>query len=180
MQFFEKTHERLYPVGRLDYLSEGLLLMTNDGELAHKLTRAASGVEKTYLVKVSGQPTEAELDHSAWWCRHRSRTARRRQGAYGAGPDKPGAAGATTRGMKWCSSKGATANCARCSARSAHFVEKIRRVGYGPLILDLEPGQGARAGSSRAGSAAQDRRRQDEAPSLQDGGHDSTGSGATG
>ena len=47
---------RLYPVGRLDYLSEGLLLMTNDGELANSLSKAAAGVEKTYLVKVSGVP----------------------------------------------------------------------------------------------------------------------------
>ena len=62
MQFFEKLKERLYPVGRLDYLSEGLLVVTNDGELANKLTKASSGVEKTYLVKVAGQPTEAELD----------------------------------------------------------------------------------------------------------------------
>src|SRR5580698_8389958 len=52
-------HVRLYPVGRLDYLSEGLLLMTNDGDLANKLSKAAAGVEKTYLVKVSGAPTEA-------------------------------------------------------------------------------------------------------------------------
>src|SRR5206468_4161917 len=44
MEFFAKKNERLYPVGRLDYLSEGLLLMTNDGELANKLTRAAPGV----------------------------------------------------------------------------------------------------------------------------------------
>src|SRR4029077_5638793 len=62
MQFFEKMRERLYPVGRLDYLSEGLLLVTNDGDLANKLTKAATGVEKTYLVKGSGQPTEEELD----------------------------------------------------------------------------------------------------------------------
>ena len=48
---------RLYPVGRLDYLSEGLLLMTNDGELANKLSKASAGVLKTYLVKVSGAPT---------------------------------------------------------------------------------------------------------------------------
>ncbi len=46
--------ERVFPVGRLDYASEGLLLMTNDGELANALTRAAARVEKTYLVKVSG------------------------------------------------------------------------------------------------------------------------------
>jgi len=50
---------RLYPVGRLDYLSEGLLLMTNDGELANALSKAAAGVEKTYLVKVSGVPEAA-------------------------------------------------------------------------------------------------------------------------
>ena len=61
-KFFEKMHERLYPVGRLDYQSEGLLLMTNDGELANSLTRAAAGVEKIYLVKVAGQPTESELE----------------------------------------------------------------------------------------------------------------------
>ncbi len=46
---------RVYPVGRLDYLSEGLLLLTNDGELAQKLTHASSHVPKTYLVKISGK-----------------------------------------------------------------------------------------------------------------------------
>ena len=66
MQLMEQKHGshgtqvRLYPVGRLDYLSEGLLLMTNDGALANSLSKAAAGVEKTYLVKVSGvPPTEA-------------------------------------------------------------------------------------------------------------------------
>ena len=52
--FRPRRSERLYPVGRLDYLSEGLLLMTNDGELANLLSKAGSGVEKTYLVKVGG------------------------------------------------------------------------------------------------------------------------------
>ncbi|HEX4757401.1 MAG TPA: pseudouridine synthase, partial [Terracidiphilus sp.] len=62
MKFFEKMRERLYPVGRLDYQSEGLLLVTNDGDLANRLTKAGSGVEKTYLVKVAGQPSEEELE----------------------------------------------------------------------------------------------------------------------
>src|SRR6201996_598907 len=62
MKFVERAGVRVFPVGRLDYQSEGLLLMTNDGELANVLTSAASQVEKTYLVKVSGKPTEAELE----------------------------------------------------------------------------------------------------------------------
>ena len=62
MDLIHGLKERVFPVGRLDYQSEGLLLVTNDGDLAHKLTRAASGVEKTYLVKVSGQPGAEELD----------------------------------------------------------------------------------------------------------------------
>ncbi len=49
--------ERVFPVGRLDYNSEGLLLMTNDGDLAHALTHPAHHVEKTYLVKVRGHLT---------------------------------------------------------------------------------------------------------------------------
>ncbi len=53
---------RLYPVGRLDYLSEGLLLMTNDGALANALSKAAAGVEKTYLVKISGVPPASGLE----------------------------------------------------------------------------------------------------------------------
>ena len=53
---------RVYPVGRLDYLSEGLLLLTNDGELAQKLTHASSHVPKTYLVKISGKPAEEQIE----------------------------------------------------------------------------------------------------------------------
>ena len=53
---------RVYPVGRLDYLSEGLLLLTNDGELAQKLTHASSHVPKTYLVKISGKPSEDQIE----------------------------------------------------------------------------------------------------------------------
>ena len=51
---------RIYPVGRLDYLSEGLLLLTNDGALAQKLTHASSHVPKTYVVKISGKPADSD------------------------------------------------------------------------------------------------------------------------
>jgi len=47
--------ERLFPVGRLDYNSEGLLLLTNDGDLSHALSHPGKEIEKTYLVKVRGQ-----------------------------------------------------------------------------------------------------------------------------
>lgn len=53
---------RIYPVGRLDYDSEGLLILTSDGELAQKLTSPANGIPKTYLVKVEGTLTESDLN----------------------------------------------------------------------------------------------------------------------
>ncbi|MDE5618404.1 MAG: rRNA pseudouridine synthase [Clostridia bacterium] len=53
--YLEKDIPALVPVGRLDYDSEGLLLLTNDGELAYKLTHPSSEVPKTYLVKAEGQ-----------------------------------------------------------------------------------------------------------------------------
>ena len=153
MEFFSKTRERLYPVGRLDYLSEGLLLVTNDGELANKLTRAASNVEKTYLVKISGQPSEEDLD-------------RLRQGVPIA-KGKPGSTRVHTApaeirpfrpgkqtGKKGPSSRpvdnpwyevvlieGRNRELRKMFEEIGHHVEKIRRVGYGPLVLDLEPGK---------------------------------------
>lgn len=54
--------ERLYPVGRLDIDSDGLVLLTNDGDLANKLTHPRFGCEKTYKVLVEGQPTEPKLE----------------------------------------------------------------------------------------------------------------------
>jgi len=53
---------RVYPVGRLDLDSEGLLLLTNDGELAFRLMHPRYHVEKRYLVKVKGQPSEKKLE----------------------------------------------------------------------------------------------------------------------
>ena len=53
---------RVYPVGRLDYDSEGLLILTTDGELAQHLTHPSNEVPKTYLVKVEGRLTEVDLN----------------------------------------------------------------------------------------------------------------------
>lgn len=57
-----KTSERLYPVGRLDINSEGLVLLTNDGDLANRVTHPRYGLEKTYKVLVEGTPSWQTLE----------------------------------------------------------------------------------------------------------------------
>jgi 23S rRNA pseudouridine2605 synthase len=52
---------RVFPVGRLDAATEGLLLLTNDGDLAHRLTHPSFGVEKEYLAEVATPPSRGEL-----------------------------------------------------------------------------------------------------------------------
>ncbi len=56
------TSERIYTVGRLDKSSEGLIIVTNDGDLANQLTHPRYGVDKTYLVRVVGKPTPEHFD----------------------------------------------------------------------------------------------------------------------
>jgi len=139
MEFFAKAKERVYPVGRLDYLSEGLLLMTNDGELANLLSKAGSGVEKTYLVKVAGKPSAEELE--------------RLRGGVTIEKGEPGSARVRTAPARvrefregdnpWFEvvlTEGRNRELRKMFAAIGHFAEKIRRVGYGPLVLDVEPG----------------------------------------
>jgi 23S rRNA pseudouridine2605 synthase len=130
---------RVFPVGRLDYLSEGLLLLTNDGDLAHKLTHASSNVRKTYLVKVSGHPTEEGI-------------ARLRRGvsitAAGLNSKRVKTSPAEIRITRNAENpwyevtliEGRNRQIRKMFEEIGHHVEKIRRVGYGPLKLDVEPG----------------------------------------
>jgi 23S rRNA pseudouridine2605 synthase len=60
--FLKKIKYRVYPVGRLDYDSEGLLLMTNDGDFANAILHPSKKIPKTYLVKVKGVIEEAKID----------------------------------------------------------------------------------------------------------------------
>ena len=142
MKFFERVGARVFPVGRLDYQSEGLLLMTNDGALANALTRAAARVEKTYLVKVSGRPTESAIEQLR-------RGIMIERGKPGAGAGRVLTDPATIRLMRdaenpWYEvvlTEGRNRQIRKLFEEIGHHVEKIRRVGYGTLVLDVEPGQ---------------------------------------
>ncbi len=61
LDFLKNVKSRIYPVGRLDFDAEGLLLLTNDGDLAHHLSHPRFSVRKTYFVKVAGVPEEKKL-----------------------------------------------------------------------------------------------------------------------
>ncbi|HKL49248.1 MAG TPA: pseudouridine synthase [Desulfuromonadales bacterium] len=62
LDLIPKNLGRLFPVGRLDLTTEGVLLLTNDGDLAHRLTHPRHEIEKVYLVKVRGKLSRADLD----------------------------------------------------------------------------------------------------------------------
>jgi len=129
---------RVYPVGRLDYASEGLLLLTNDGELANLLMKAASHVPKTYVVKVAGTPTEdaiAKLRGGISIATDEGKSVR-------TGP-------AVLRIVKQAANpwyeitliEGRNRQIRRMFEAVGHHVEKIKRVRYGPLTLDVPPGE---------------------------------------
>jgi 23S rRNA pseudouridine2605 synthase len=143
MDLIKGVGERIYPVGRLDYASEGLLVMTNDGELANKLTKAASHVPKTYMVKVAGKPPEAEIDK----LRHGIKIgARPEKGRVGIRPVRT--APAQVRLVKDAANpwyevtliEGKNRQIRRMFEEIGFHVEKIKRIRYGPLTLDVETG----------------------------------------
>ena len=62
MDFLPEGAGRVFPVGRLDYETEGLLILTNDGDLAYRLTHPMTEIPKTYVVKIEGTMTEKDLN----------------------------------------------------------------------------------------------------------------------
>jgi 23S rRNA pseudouridine2605 synthase len=138
MQLLGKIPERVYPVGRLDYASEGLLLLTNDGTLAQQLTKAGSHVAKTYHVKISGKPDERaiqrlrdgvtiELDDGR---RVKTSPAKIRLIKEAVNP--------------WYEVtliEGRNRQIRRMFQQIGFLVEKIKRVQLGPLTLDVAPGK---------------------------------------
>ena len=76
MDLVKRVKERVYPVGRLDYHSEGLILLTNDGDFAARVMAPSTHLEKTYRVKVNGRLTpEQEESFRAGVPIHGRRTA---------------------------------------------------------------------------------------------------------
>jgi 23S rRNA pseudouridine2605 synthase len=137
---------RLYPVGRLDYLSEGLLLMTNDGDLANKLSKAAAGVEKTYLVKVSGVPTGAgieQLRRGIMIDRGRLNEVRsgRRDRVITSPARVEQVRGGDNPWFELALTEGRNRQIRKMFEEIGHHVEKIRRIGYGALRLDVPAGE---------------------------------------
>ncbi|MGZ4823040.1 MAG: pseudouridine synthase [Terriglobales bacterium] len=161
MNLVQGLGERVYPVGRLDYLSEGLLLMTNDGALVERLMHASSHVPKTYLVKVSGQPSEEAIEKLRRGLvlrpspkdgmrvrkelRSSSRDATRTPSRERSAKTAP----ARIRLLKEAANpwyevtliEGRNRQIRRMFEQVGHHVEKIKRVRYGPLELDVEPGK---------------------------------------
>jgi 23S rRNA pseudouridine2605 synthase len=161
MDLLRGIRTRVYPVGRLDYASEGLLLLTNDGDLAAGLMKASSHVPKTYVVKVAGTPDESGLERLRRGLMISEEKKFRRDERTG------GDARASTilkrhgkvQRVKTAPAKirliresdnpwyeitlieGKNRQIRRMFEEIGHHVEKIKRVRYGPLSLDVPPGE---------------------------------------
>jgi 23S rRNA pseudouridine2605 synthase len=122
---------RVYPVGRLDADTEGLLLLTNDGELAHRLAHPSFGVEKEYLAEVEGTPSRGAL-------------RRLREGVdLDDGPTAPAKASLVgEHTLRLTIHEGRNRQVRRMCAAVGHPVVRLVRVRIGPLAdRRLAPGE---------------------------------------
>ncbi len=125
-------HARLFTVGRLDLESEGLILLTNDGELAHRLAHPRFGVEKTYQVQVAGVPDKTVLDQL-------------RRGVRLAESEAVVAAVRVKRKQKQSTilemvlREGKNREIRRMLAAVGHKVQRLKRISLGPLKLGRLP-----------------------------------------
>jgi 23S rRNA pseudouridine2605 synthase len=132
LDLIPRIEQRVYTVGRLDEASEGMLLMTNDGELAYQLMHPKFQVEKTYLVLVAGQPNKQDLQKlldGVWLSDGKVKAKRvRRVKAQG---------DSTWLRIVLC--EGKNREIRRMLAKLNHKVMKLRRVAIGPVDLDRLP-----------------------------------------
>ena len=127
---------RVYPVGRLDYDSEGLLLLTDDGALARDLMHPSSGVEKTYRAKVRGFPEPETLRRLARGIQlegRRTGPARVRVVEAGSNP-----------WLELVLSEGRNRQVRKMLQAVGHPVQKLRRIRYGGVDLGRLPAGGLR------------------------------------
>jgi 23S rRNA pseudouridine2605 synthase len=132
---------RLYPVGRLDAESEGLLLLTNDGRLTHRLTHPRYEHEKEYLALVKGRPKEAVLSQLRQGVdleEGRTAPAKVSRASRKEGLETPPG----TTWLRIVVHEGRKRQIRRMCAAVGHPVQRLIRVRMGPLRLDaLKPGQ---------------------------------------
>jgi 23S rRNA pseudouridine2605 synthase len=126
------VEQRVYVVGRLDEASEGLLLMTNDGELAFALMHPRYSIPKTYQVLVAGKPTPADLQKlldGVWLSdgRVRAKSVRRL---------KPQG---NSTWLRVVLTEGKNREIRRMLAKLGHKVMRLKRVAIGPVKLDKLP-----------------------------------------
>jgi 23S rRNA pseudouridine2605 synthase len=132
MDLMATVPARIYPVGRLDYASEGLLLLTNDGSMANRLMHPSSEVKRTYAVKVKGEVSEEHLRQL------------RKGIQLSDGFVKPVRVGRGEKLMakEWIEvtvTEGKNLEIRRLFAVLGLDVERLRRIGIGPLSIDLVP-----------------------------------------
>jgi 23S rRNA pseudouridine2605 synthase len=126
------VHERVYTVGRLDEDSEGLLLLTNDGDLAYRLMHPRFGVYKTYRVLVAGKPSRddiAKLLEGVWLSDGHVKAKRvRRLETQG-----------ESTWLEIVLAEGKNREVRRMLARLEHKVMRLKRIAIGPIKLDRLP-----------------------------------------
>ncbi|MBX3436837.1 MAG: rRNA pseudouridine synthase [Planctomycetaceae bacterium] len=134
-ELFPAGKPRLFAVGRLDEASEGLLIVTNDGELGNKLAHPRYRIDRTYLVQVVGHPTRTvleELERGMYFA----------EGKFRAQSARPVKKQGKSTFLEIRLREGQNREIRRLLARIGHKVMKLQRVGFGPLRLGrLKPGE---------------------------------------
>lgn len=122
------VEQRVYTVGRLDESSEGLLLLTNDGDLAHKLMHPRFGVEKTYLVQVAGVPNKEDVQKLL-------QGVFLAEGKVKAKSVKRMKSDGDSCTMRIVLNEGKNREIRRMLARLGHKVLRLKRIAMGPVQL---------------------------------------------
>jgi 23S rRNA pseudouridine2605 synthase len=122
------VQQRVYTVGRLDEDSEGLLLLTNDGDLANRLMHPRFGVTKTYLAQVAGKPTRDDLQKLL-------KGIYLSEGQVKARSVRPVKQQGESTWLRIILSEGKNREVRRMLARLEHKVMRLKRIALGPVEL---------------------------------------------